>query len=88
MTDALILLNQIEQHLLEAAGFDGCELQQLLTQLHEHLQSGPGLALLNVLHSLISALPLAGQQSRLIKTIALTVIAELQALIAASPASV
>lgn len=87
MTDALVLLNHIEQHLLEP-GLDASELLNELQQLHEHLQSGPELALSNVLHSLISALPLAGPQNRLLRTIAMTVSAELQALVAASPAAI
>ena len=77
MPDPLLSLNSIEVLLLDWPMASHAEMLRGLEEL-QPLLLAPELALYNVLHSHVSALPLAGEQKWLLQTLSLSLISELQ----------
>lgn len=77
MSDPLLSLNAIEEQLLESHSADFALLLKQLNELESELLA-PELPLYNALHSHLYAMPLAGKQRWLLKTLSLTLISQLQ----------
>jgi hypothetical protein len=81
MADPLIALNSIEELLIEWPAVDHLKMLDLLKDIQQQLLASE-LPLYNVLHSHVSALPMAGEQLWLLRTLSLSLISELQLLLA------
>jgi len=77
MPDPLLSLNSIEVLLLDWPKASHTDMLRHLDEIHPQLLA-PEVALYNVLHSHVSALPLAGEQLWLLQTLSLSLISELQ----------
>jgi len=77
MPDPLLSLNAVEVLVLDWPMASHADMLRHLDELHPHLLA-PELVLYNVLHSHVSALPMAGEQRWLVQTLSLSLISELQ----------